>query len=364
MALTVAILSLRPDKQCTWPDDPMLASIARKLAELLGSGRLRVEEQAVTAWLKGNIDSVKVTPLPAFVAFAGYLAKHDIPTVVDQVPSYSEIGKKRLEDAKIGEENLHLTDYQYLRMLSSSSHKPIVVVLPAQPSGSSDDLSRLHFVHLDYMSEKPLVQYRDKVMAVPFRVWPKEGGLTNYDVDEYAIRFQREAERCVSGMKRHLFHLLKSGLKPARPSNATYTHLLQEAAKLDPPLINTQSSISLPLHSSFSFQASKLAADYQALMKTLTDALEGLAVEAMPSVPYFIEKQGHVLLHNPGEQNLLDAKVEYLNADLELVALEELDVEAGGYKDITNPEAVKQLKKQGAVAMRLSVTGQFLNLPS
>lgn len=339
----------------------MLASIARKLAELLGSGRLRGDEQAVSSWLKGNIDSVKVTPLPAFIALAEYLARRGVAMTVDKIPAHCQIEKKRLENAGIAEETLRLSDYQYLRTLSGRS-KPVVAILPAKPPGPLDDLSSLHFIHLDYMSEEPLSQYRDRVMAVPFRVWPKEGGLTCYDVDEYAIRFQKEAEKCVNGMKKHLFHLLKSGLKPARPSNATYTHLLQEAAKLTPPLVETSNAVSL--HSSFSHQVSQLAGDYQALVQNLKDSLQGLTVEAASSQPYFCEKQGHILLYNPGEQSLLDAKIEYLSADLELVALQEFDVEAGGYQDITNPEAIKQLKKQGAVAMRLNVTGQFLNFPS
>jgi hypothetical protein len=360
MALVVAVLSLRPDKQRSWPDDPLLASIARKLAELLGSGRLRSDERTVMEWLRNKVDSVKVTPLPAFLAFAEYLARYGIPTVVDKIPSYSQIDRKRLANAGVEEKCMRLSDYQYLQMLSGDS-KPVIALLPARPAGTPDDLSRLNFIYLDYMSEEPLAQYRDRVKTVPFRVRPKEEGLTLYDVDEYATRFEKQAEKCVESMQRHLCHLLKSGLKPARPTNATYAHLLQEAAKLAPPMA-ASSSVAFPV-SSFSAEAAKLAADYQSFAQSLRDSLQGLALQVASTQPFISESQGSLYMHNPAAQSLLDVRVEYLGAELEMVAYNEMDVDAGGYQEIINSEGIRQLKEQGAVAIRLYLTGQFLNLP-
>ena len=360
MALVVAILSLKPDKQRAWADDSQLASIARKLAELLGSGRLRSDERTVMEWLRNKVDSVKVTPLPAFLAFAEYLARYDIPTTVDKIPSYSQVDRKRLVNAKIEEKCMRLSDYQYLRMLSGD-HRPVIAMLPARPAGSPEDLSRLNIIYLDYLCEEPLAQYRDRVKAVPFKVWPKEEGLTLYDVDEYATRFEKQAEKCVESMQRHLCLLLKSGLKPARPTNATYAHLLQEASKLAPP-IEASSSHAFPA-SSFSAEAAKLAADYQLFAQSLRDSLQGLALQVASTQPFIMENQGSLYLHNPGAQSLLDVRVDYLGAELEMVAYNEIDVDAEASQEIINSEGIRQLKEQGAVAIRLYLTGQFLNLP-
>lgn len=362
MVLTLAILNLKLDKQRGLPDDALLTDIAHKLAEHLGSGKLRENHTAVIAWYRGHVDKVKVAPMRAFVALACYFGRSGLSAAVDRLPNYSEIDKRLLEESNVSEKTMRLSDYQYLRRLSAKPGR-VVVVLPARPAGPAELLQSFRFVYLNYPRQDPLVQFRNDVAAVPFRVSPPKTDLTLYDVDAFAIKFERAAEKCTAILQRCVLQLIKS--KPvkseSRPAPAAYDNLAKEINSLVPPKENRRGP-ALPSLPPLASSVCQLATDYQGLTQAIKDYLQSSESQPVPNVPYLYESQGHVILQNPGDFSLLDVKVEYLNSSLDVLGYIEVFVAAQSYEDFT-PEAIFQLKHQGALGLRLAASGQFLQLP-